>query len=309
MRFLKDKYILAYLLLYTAALAVLVRYGHSVAEGVLGFLIFGVAFAALAWWLGRTANPLPVRVQPTQPELLAVLGCLVLIALYLVWGAETGNAALAASPRTLYTWKLAKKLAVFVAMPYLVLRFGFGRNWQDFGFMRQSFGELRRSHFRITFAMSSAVLLLNFFLGSAAAPLRRGELNTRQLLLGLPLCFLWLVLEVGLVEEFFFRTVLQARLAAWFRSETAGIVLAAVLFGLAHAPGFIWRQAGMIEALGAHPSIWEAAAYSIVVLSASGFFFGAVWVRTRNLLALMLIHAATDLLPGITEFVNIWGVR
>ena len=81
-----------------------------------------------------------------------------------------------------------------------------------------------------------------------------------------------------------------------------------MLFGLAHAPGFILRRAGLSEAIGENPSIIDAVAYAIVVLSISGIFFGIVWARTRNLAALIVIHAATDLLPNLKQFISTWGI-
>ena len=111
-----------------------------------------------------------------------------------------------------------------------------------------------------------------------------------------------------MVEEFFFRALLQARLSAWFRSEITGIALMAIVFGLAHAPGFIFRHAGAVEGLGRNPSALDAIAYSIVILAVSGVFFGIVWARTKNLFALITIHAATDLLPNLAGFVRTWGL-
>jgi membrane protease YdiL (CAAX protease family) len=52
-----------------------------------------------------------------------------------------------------------------------------------------------------------------------------------------------------------------------------------------------------LEGLGPHPSPLDAVAYSIVVLAVSGITVGVIWARTKNLFALMLIHAAGDLLP------------
>jgi membrane protease YdiL (CAAX protease family) len=45
-----------------------------------------------------------------------------------------------------------------------------------------------------------------------------------------------------------------------------------------------------------------------VVLSVGGIFFGIVWARTKNLWAVMFIHAATDLLPNLKQFVQTWGI-
>jgi len=116
----------------------------------------------------------------------------------------------------------------------------------------------------------------------------------------------WLLIEAGLVEEFFFRGLIQSQLAAAFKSEVSGIVLMSLIFGLAHAPGFIFRHAGELEGLGPNPSALDAVAYSIVVLTVSGITFGVIWARTKNLFALMLVHAAGDLLPNFGSFIRTW---
>ena len=166
--------------------------------------------------------------------------------------------------------------------------------------------ELGRTHLPIVLVGSCAVLAFNYFLGGAAAPLREGKLSTLQLLAGIPLCFIWLTIEAGLVEEFFFRAFIQTRLSAWFRSEISGVVLMSIIFGLAHAPGFIFRHAGTVEGLGANPTALDAVAYSITTLAISGVFFGVIWARTKNLFALVLIHAAADLFPNLSDFVKTW---
>jgi len=43
-------------------------------------------------------------------------------------------------------------------------------------------------------------------------------------------------------------------------------------------------------------------------LAVSGIFFGIIWARTRNLAALVIIHAATDLFPNLSGFVKTWGL-
>jgi hypothetical protein len=98
----------------------------------------------------------------------------------------------------------------------------------------------------------------------------------------MPLVFLWLVLEVSVVEEFFFRVLLQSRLSAALRSELGGIVLMSLIFGLVHAPGLYLRTSVTQEGLSAHPSFPMAVGYSIVITSVAGFFLGVLWARTRN---------------------------
>ena len=154
--------------------------------------------------------------------------------------------------------------------------------------------------------MGGAFLVFQYFFSGGGAAFRQGHFSAYQLLLGLPLCFILLFVEAGLVEEFFFRGLVQSRFAAALKSETGGVVLMSLIFGLAHAPGFIFRHAGEVEGLGANPSALDAIAYSIVVLAISGVVFGVIWARTKNLFAVMLVLAAGDLLPNFAGFAQTW---
>jgi len=151
-------------------------------------------------------------------------------------------------------------------------------------------------------------ILFNYFVGRGAEPIREGHFSAMQLIIGMPLSFIWLLLEVGLVEEFFFRAYLQTRLAVFFKSKLSGIITACLIFGLAHAPGLYLRGAGSITALGDSPTFIFAVAYSIVTLSVAGFFLGIIWIRTRNLPLLMVIHAAGDLMPGYPELMQVFNI-
>ncbi|HLG99113.1 MAG TPA: CPBP family intramembrane glutamic endopeptidase [Bryobacteraceae bacterium] len=91
------------------------------------------------------------------------------------------------------------------------------------------------------------------------------------LLIGTFLAFLWVV---ALAEEFFFRAFLQTSLAKQFRSETAGLILASVLFGLAH----LWFRA--------FPN-WRFA----IVGGAAGVFYGLAFLKSRSIRASMVTHA------------------
>ena len=55
-----------------------------------------------------------------------------------------------------------------------------------------------------------------------------------------------------------------------------------LIFGLAHAPGFIFRHAGELEGLAPHPSALDAVAYSIVVLAVSGIAFGVICANKKS---------------------------
>src|SRR4051812_35948017 len=283
-------------------------FGH--ADAIWQLIIFGLAFPIVAWVTTLRAKPLTVGVKRSAAGMMLLGVCVVGITLYLVWGSTLSEMLVPmswmGSPRIKFVIVFARKLIVFVAIPFLLFRFIFGYRWKDYGVQFAGLRALGGNHFAVVLALSCAILLFQYFLGGGAAPLRRGEFSAAQLAIGLPLCFLWLFVEAGLVEEFFFRGLLQTRLAIWFKSEVTGVALMALAFGLAHAPGFILRRAGLAEAIGENPSAADAIAYAIVVLSVGGIFFGIVWARTRNLYAVMVIHAATDLLPNLKEFVETW---
>jgi membrane protease YdiL (CAAX protease family) len=56
--------------------------------------------------------------------------------------------------------------------------------------------------------------LIQALVGQAAKPLFTGEYAVSSILLGALVPYPLLVLEMGLVEEFFFRAILQGRLSA-----------------------------------------------------------------------------------------------
>ena len=109
-----------------------------------------------------------------------------------------------ASDRIKFFVTLGKKLLVFVGLPLVIFGLAWRHSVRDFGFQKDGLRELGRTHLPIVLVASCAVLVFNYFLGGAAAPLREGKFSTLQLLAGIPLCFIWLTIEAGLVEEFFF---------------------------------------------------------------------------------------------------------
>jgi CAAX protease family protein len=299
------------LVVYAASFTMLLRNRNFEPGGALIVLVlFGIIFPALAWLATLRAVPLSISPNCARD---ACAGCLYRRAVRLSrrwsqWIDQHLPQTWIDSPQIKFFITLAKKLIVFVLIPFGIFRFAFGCRLRDFGIQQEGLRALCRNHLPMVLIVGGALLAFQFFLGNAAAPIRQGKFTTSQLLLGLPLCFAWLVMEVGLVEEFFFRALVQSRLAAWFKSEVSGVVLMSLVFGLAHAPGFIFRGAGAVEGLGATPTALEATAYSIVVLAASGILFGVMWARTKNLIALMLLHVTGDLLPNFAEFVNVWQI-
>ena len=311
--FFGNAWVLLGLAAFGVSLAILWRNpGFGREDAIGGIVIFGIAFPLLAWLTTLRARPLVVRVRRSSAEIWLLFACLTLVVFYLIWGAALSETLVPAdwlaTPRGKFLVALGRKLIVFVGIPFALFRILFGYGWRDYGVQFAGIRALAGNHLLVVVVLSALIVLFQYFAGTAAAPIRHGEFRAGQLALGLPLCFAWLFFEVGLVEEFFFRALLQTRLAVWFRSEISGVALMSLLFGLAHAPGFVLRRAGLSEAIGENPSVIDAVAYAIVVLSISGIFFGIVWARTRNLVALMFIHAATDLLPNLKQFISTWSI-
>ena len=120
-----------------------------------------------------------------------------------------------------------------------------------------------------------------------------------------PAAFAWLAVEAGFCEEFLFRAVLQTRLAAFLKSEAGAIVIGALLFALAHVPGLYLRP----DTAGDHLTggLPQILAYTLGVLSPIAVLFGLIWARTRSLGLLVLLHAAVDFLPNLSEFMHVWA--
>ena len=299
------------LILYLCTFVILLRNkSFEPAEAIIVLVIFGGVFPLLAWAATLRAVPLSISVRPSTSALIALTGYVILLSLYLIGGPQWIDQHLphswVDSARTKFFISLAKKLVVFVAIPFGIFRFGFGYRARDFGIQREGLRALGGGHLPVVLAVGGAFLCFQYFFSGGGAAFRREHFTAFQLFVGVPICFVWLVFEVGLVEEFFFRGLVQSQLAAASKSEVSGVILMSLIFGLAHAPGFIFRHAGEVEGLGSNPSALDAIAYSIVVLAVSGITFGVIWARTKNLFAVMLIHAAGDLLPNFASFVRTW---
>jgi membrane protease YdiL (CAAX protease family) len=172
----------------------------------------------------------------------------------------------------------------------------------SFGWQTPVRSMFRPRHLMLFVVLGAIFCAFQYFVGSGAAPIKEGAFTPRQLAIGLPVVFLWLVIEVGLVEEFFFRGIVQARLAVFLRNEWAALFLASLVFALAHVPGLILRGAEQGDP-------WLVTANAILVLSAASITFGYIWMRTRNLLVLMMLHAAGDLLPNFAELSHTFGLN
>jgi len=291
----------AYLILWIGSVvAIHAKAGLALTEPLLIFAVVGVGFSTLAWFLARRSEPLPYEVRSPKTECSLLAVCLAVVVLFLTWGMDALKIGVLREPWQMSA-TLGAKLALFVLLPFLLF-YLLGR-YKVSELMPAS---SEPEHLRAALWMSMVLLLFQTVFGRGVSEIRHSGLPVWTVALGLPFAFVWLLVEVGLVEEFFFRALLQSRLAALLRSEVAGIVGMALLFGLAHAPGLHFRSAATLEGLASHPSWLVAICYSIAVTSVAGIFLGVLWMRTRNLLVVMLVHAAGDLLPNLVQFVRAW---
>lgn len=301
---MKNPFFLSYVALYGVLVLVLhTAEGFGLVLPLFVLLFFGVGLTGLAWAVTRRIAPplLPVKQPVAECGLLA--GYLLVMVAYLTWGVERLQNLFPTEPSKSVAI-VAVKLALFVVFPLALFRWLWKYTPGDF----LKLSTERSAFLRVLLSVSLVLILFNLAFGQGLATIRAAGLGTWPLTVGIPLAYLWLIVEVGIVEEFFFRALIQSRLTALFQSEIAGVVLMSLIFGLAHAPGLYFRTGQTLEAVGPSPSPLMAIGYSVVVVSVTGFFLGILWSRTKNLALLALIHAAGDLVPNAAEILKAWGI-
>lgn len=253
--------------------------------------ILGVGFSAAAWVATLGVTPLPYLVLQPASELTILLAYLLPLVACVTWGFDLLRRAVPNDPGQAIAI-VALKLVTFVVLPVFIMRRRFGYLWKQL-----APASFHSRHIRALVAMGLLILAFQSVAGRGLRDIMAAHVSTSTLIWGIPLAFLWIAIEAGVVEEFFFRCLIQSRVSAALKSELGGIVIMALLFGLIHAPGLYLRTGVTQENLAAHPSLGMAIGYSIVITSVAGFFLGVLWARTRNFAVVVLVHAAGDLLP------------
>lgn len=286
------------------AIAILRRKTFPLAETMTVTVIIGLGFTGLVYAVAPRPGAVPRQQDVDPAELIFTLAYLAVTAALLVRGAPVP-----ASWRDRFFKKhlatLAFKLVVFVLVPLAALRLLWHVGWADLGFAAVAAPEQ---------LLTAALLMLvfsgfNLVAGGAAGPIRKRQFALGHVVGGMSLAFLWNLVEVGLVEEFFFRAFLQGRFTAFFASPAAGICAAALLFGLAHAPGIYLRRGDRHGPLGEQPALVDAILYTILGLSPTGWFTGLLYWRCQSLLAPILVHAALDAVAHTVEFLEGLGIQ
>ncbi len=295
--FSSKAYVTAYFVLW-ALFFVLLRkiYGFETSEAVPALAMLGLVLPGISLLATRRVPTLPYVVLRPVLESTILFAYLAVVTVVLVLGFP-GLARITTEPLHSFA-VLGLKIATFVVLPG-AMGVASGYKINELAPVSLAWSALRPALW-----MSLAVLLMQALLGRGLHDIRSAHLAAWVIALAAPLSLAWLVIEVGIVEEFFFRVLLQERLAALLRSSWGGLVLAALLFGLVHAPGFYLRTAATQESLGSHPALLMAVGYSIVMTSLAGLFVGVLWMRTRNFAVVIIVHAAGDFLPNLVPWVK-----
>jgi membrane protease YdiL (CAAX protease family) len=300
---LRNRHVLLFVALIAGAVVVLVANQRPLGDAIGALVILGVLLPLVAM-LATARMPRPAPAAPWRSgDATLIVGLLAWIVLFLLAKGPLLAALLPSDPdpRLLETVNTLLKLFAFVLAPWLVLRQR-GLSWASGGRSTAS-----RSQLVVAFVlMALAALAVQALLGSQFKRLLTGDFAGSEIALGGVLCFAWMSVEAGVVEEYFFRWFLQSRLAAWAGSEVSGIFLSALLFGLAHAPGILLRGAGVEEGLGAVPGVASTLAYVVVTQGVAGLSFGVLWARTRSFVLVVLLHGFFDALSNTASFIETW---
>jgi uncharacterized protein len=294
------KFVALYLVVWAAAATYLAVKGADWTLPAVLLGVFGAALPALSIVLTRKAAPPPVIVRRPGVELTAVLCYLVVYAVaFLGWGMSATRAAFPAG-REQELLVLAVKLVVHVGIPAALLA-ALGAKLAPLF----SSGLNRPGFWPPLLVLGAIILALLCVVSPSLKDIQALNASAATLIWAAPAAFIWLAIEAGLCEEFLFRAVLQTRLTAVLKTETGAVVIGALLFALAHAPGLYLRGKPGVDGYSTDPL--QVVAFTVALLSPIALLFGTLWARTRSLLLIVLLHATVDVLPNLAEFVRTWA--
>jgi membrane protease YdiL (CAAX protease family) len=310
---LTNKYFRTYLIIYLLTLTLLkVEEAQVLTEILFLLLLYGVLFTSIAYSITKKSKSLFVDEPAQKHELLMVLILVILFTLFITYYKDLIfliNHQVEENTRADKLITGVIKLLFIVVLPLLVYKIAYGFELKNWGFTGKLSTYVSKNNLIVFITFLVLVSGLQYFMSNGFKPVLQGEYSVSQILVGLPLNFFWLLITVGIVEEFFFRAFLQSRLSVLLKSEISGIILSAAIFGLAHAPGIYLRGGGLIANLGSAPSVILSVGYSFAALSVAGFFLAVIWARTKNFWLIAAIHALVDLLPGLSGFIDLWNIR
>src|SRR3954452_18695045 len=93
-------------------------------DNLIQLALFGLVLPLIAWLALWPAKSLTVSAHPRKGEMLALVGYVIALSIYLAFGPQTIDAILpqawVTSPHIHFVVKLALKLIVFVALPFAI---------------------------------------------------------------------------------------------------------------------------------------------------------------------------------------------
>lgn len=300
---MRNRYLWLFIGAYAASFALLAWLGQPPEEALALLVIFGIAFPALAW-LACLRAPDPTPAEPARAgEAWLLVALFAWISAFLAFKGPLTELLLPGDPDP--RWQDAVntllKLAAFVAIPLLAYRLRYG------SLPAAGRTAMSRSRQGLVFAgLGIALFGVTLLISRGTKELFTPEFTAAQRAIGLVLCYAWVAIEAGVVEEVFFRWLLQSRLAALTGSQLGGACIATLVFGLAHAPGMWLRGAGVGEGLGDDPSLLLTIAYSVTTQGVAGLMFAVLWARTRSLPLVIALHAVVDASSQAAGFIRMW---
>jgi membrane protease YdiL (CAAX protease family) len=293
-KWLTDPFTLAALAVYVSALI-----GLFSAVGTLwSALLLGlgtVLLSGIAVAVTRGRKPHPVDVVRPQAELWSTL----------VWYGGVFLLALFTSAKGLEVVNQFTNWLFLVMVPLGLLALVRGRGLALRATLR-SIG-LTRKGLKEALKVAAIVGPLTIPIVYVVGEQQRAAINMMlrqpsQAMASFLVSFVLALLTAGIVEEFFFRGVLQSRLASYLGSQWRGLVVASFLFGLIHLPMYYYSPYDPTRG----NLVWVLASV-IVEQGMMGVLLGVLWARTHNLVAPLLVHALINGLAWMTA-VNIGAI-
>lgn len=121
------------------------------------------------------------------------------------------------------------------------------------------------------------------------------KIASGKIIFALPIAFIFMLLTAGFTEEYFFRGILQTRIAKSINSRFWGVAVVSILFGVYHLP-----YAYLNPDWPSHGD-WTAALGSALGQGIPmGIALGIVYEKSKNnLLACVIMHSLFNALPAI----------
>ena len=146
------------------------------------------------------------------------------------------------------------------------------------------------------------LVILGFFLNASHLPsISRQIGKVDQLPLRLTLGVFMPLFTAGLPEELFYRGYLQTRLEKITHRGIA-ILITSILFMAWHLPSRYLLSKGVEGQSGSWGQVILHTGLPVFIIS---LLFGYLWSRNRNIIVLILLHWAIDILPSISSYLGI----